>query len=78
MDTRTTIINTVAARQGIYDAKRAEAFERDNDERFDRMCTAVEVCDYVLYDILTALGLPVADETPDELIELISTFPEHA
>jgi hypothetical protein len=78
METRTAIINAVAARQRIYVAKRTEAFNRDRDEQFERMGMAVEVCSYVLADVLSALDLPMADDDADDLIEPIPTFPEHA
>jgi hypothetical protein len=71
MDTRTAIINAVAKRQAIYYTKRARSFDADNEEGWARNAMAVEVCAYVLDDVLRALGYEpiVADPADNFIIE---------
>jgi len=60
-DTRAAIIKACADRQAIYEAKRSQAFEQGNDDRFDEFTTASEVCTYLLADILRALDMAPAE-----------------
>lgn len=77
MDTRATIINACAGRQRIYYDKKIRALKRDNDDRFDRMQVAQEVCDLLCAELLDALKLAPHDVDADELIEPVVEVAAH-